>query len=41
MKYKKMELSVDYVNDFINYCINDLKLNIIGLMCIPPVECRS
>jgi len=22
--------------EFINFCINDLKLNIIGLMCIPP-----
>ena len=23
---------------FVEYCINDLKLNIIGLMCIPPLE---
>lgn len=23
---------------FINYCVEDLKLNIIGLMCIPPVD---
>ena len=27
---------VDQTNEFIKYCINDLKLNIIGLMCIPP-----
>ena len=24
--------------EFVNYCHNDLKLNITGLMCIPPVE---
>ena len=24
--------------DFIRYCIDELKLNIIGLMCIPPIE---
>ena len=23
---------------FINYCIKDLKLNIVGLMCIPPLS---
>ena len=23
---------------FINYCIKDLKLNIVGLMCIPPIS---
>ena len=23
--------------DFIRYCVNELKLNIIGLMCIPPI----
>ena len=26
------------LNDFYNKCISDLKLNIIGLMCIPPQE---
>ena len=25
-----------YADSFIKYCINDLKLPIIGLMCIPP-----
>jgi pyridoxal phosphate enzyme (YggS family) len=35
---QKNGISVDKVNQFIKYCINDLKLNIIGLMCIPPVE---
>ena len=23
--------------DFIQYCVNELKLNIVGLMCIPPL----
>ena len=23
--------------DFIRFCIDELKLNIIGLMCIPPI----
>ena len=35
---QKSGISPDKVNQFIKYCINDLKLNIIGLMCIPPVE---
>ena len=26
---------------FINYCKNDLKLNIIGLMCLPPINENS
>jgi pyridoxal phosphate enzyme (YggS family) len=26
------------VSNFVNYCLNDLKLNIVGLMCIPPVQ---
>ena len=26
------------VSEFINYCINDMQLNIVGLMCIPPVN---
>jgi pyridoxal phosphate enzyme (YggS family) len=33
---QKNGISVDKVNQFIKYCINDLKLSIIGLMCIPP-----
>jgi pyridoxal phosphate enzyme (YggS family) len=35
---QKSGISFDKVNQFIKYCINDLKLNIIGLMCIPPVD---
>jgi pyridoxal phosphate enzyme (YggS family) len=35
---QKNGISVDQASGFIKYCINDLKLNVIGLMCIPPVE---
>ena len=35
---QKSGISLDKINQFIKYCINDLNLNIIGLMCIPPVE---
>jgi pyridoxal phosphate enzyme (YggS family) len=35
---QKSGISLDKVHQFIKFCMNDLKLNIIGLMCIPPVE---
>jgi len=35
---QKSGISVDKVNQFVKFCTNDLKLNIIGLMCIPPAE---
>ena len=35
---QKNGISVDQVSQFTKYCLNDLKLNIIGLMCIPPYE---
>ena len=35
---QKSGISADKVNEFIKYCVNDLNLNIIGLMCIPPAE---
>ena len=35
---QKSGVSIDKVHHFIKYCMNDLKLNIIGLMCIPPAE---
>ena len=35
---QKNGISSDSVHQFIKYCIKDLKLNIIGLMCIPPAE---
>jgi pyridoxal phosphate enzyme (YggS family) len=35
---QKNGIPINKVIPFIKYCINDLKLNIIGLMCIPPAE---
>jgi pyridoxal phosphate enzyme (YggS family) len=35
---QKNGIAIDKANEFIKYCINDLKLNIVGLMCIPPIE---
>jgi pyridoxal phosphate enzyme (YggS family) len=35
---QKSGISIDRVHQFIKYCMNDLKLNIVGLMCIPPAE---
>lgn len=35
---QKSGIALDKVNQFIKFCINDLKLNIIGLMCIPPAD---
>ena len=26
------------LKDFVSFCKNDMKLNIIGLMCIPPIN---
>jgi PLP dependent protein len=35
---QKNGIALDKLNQFVKYCINDLKLNVIGLMCIPPLE---
>ena len=35
---QKNGITINKVVPFIKYCIHDLKLNIIGLMCIPPAE---
>jgi len=35
---QKNGVLISQVNQFAKYCIEDLKLNIIGLMCIPPVD---
>ena len=35
---QKNGINSSQVSDFVNYCVNDLKLNILGLMCIPPVS---
>ena len=35
---QKNGITLEKVDQFTKYCINDLKLNIVGLMCIPPVD---
>ena len=35
---QKSGVRVKESDDFINYCLNSLKLNVIGLMCLPPLE---
>jgi uncharacterized pyridoxal phosphate-containing UPF0001 family protein len=35
---QKNGISIFHVSNFVNYCVNDLKLNILGLMCIPPAS---
>jgi len=35
---QKSGISEDLVDDFIRYTINDLNLDVIGLMCIPPLN---
>ena len=35
---QKNGISIDKVNLFVKYCTGDLKLNIVGLMCIPPLK---
>jgi pyridoxal phosphate enzyme (YggS family) len=34
----KSGIDPEQADDFIDYCRNELNLNIIGLMCVPPVE---
>ena len=36
---QKSGISIEKVSQFVEYCVNDLNLNIIGLMCIPPADC--
>ena len=35
---QKSGVNIKESDDFINYCLNSLKLNVIGLMCLPPLE---
>ena len=35
---QKSGISPKNVNQFVNYCRNSLSLNIIGLMCLPPIN---
>ena len=38
---QKNGISIDKVNQFVKYCAYDLKLNVVGLMCIPPLNSDS
>ena len=35
---QKAGISIESLNDFYSYCVHELKLDIIGLMCLPPNE---
>jgi pyridoxal phosphate enzyme (YggS family) len=35
---QKSGIALESTDDFINFCINDLKLNVKGLMCLPPIN---
>ena len=38
---QKSGISANEVVTFVKKCTNDLKLNIIGLMCLPPIDLNS
>ena len=38
---QKSGLVLNSLHHFYNYCVNELSLNIIGLMCLPPIEVNS
>ena len=35
---QKSGLKLDEVQNFVGWAINDMKLNVTGLMCIPPID---
>ena len=37
----KSGIKVDELTHFYNYCSKELSLNIIGLMCLPPIDSKS
>ena len=37
----KSGIMLNELNRFYNYCVNELSLNIIGLMCLPPIDSNS
>ena len=38
---QKSGVNLNLLNDFYNYCTKELSLNIIGLMCLPPIDSNS
>jgi len=41
MENQKSGLNSDDLKDFYNHCVNDLELDIIGLMCLPPNDNKT
>jgi pyridoxal phosphate enzyme (YggS family) len=35
---QKSGIALDRADDFISFCLDELKLNVIGLMCLPPMN---
>jgi len=35
---QKSGINLDLLSNFYNYCVKDLSLNIVGLMCLPPMN---
>tara|TARA_Y100001954_G_C15492822_1_gene445978 strand:- start:95 stop:367 length:273 start_codon:yes stop_codon:yes gene_type:complete len=38
MKFKKSGIPVQELDAFYNYCVNEINLNVRGLMVIPPID---
>ena len=38
---QKSGIAISNLKSFYNYCVNDLSLNVIGLMCLPPIGSDS
>jgi pyridoxal phosphate enzyme (YggS family) len=38
---QKSGIKIEHTDEFIKFCSFDLKLNVIGLMCIPPVSANA
>ena len=38
---QKSGVQLNELNNFYNYCTNELSLNVIGLMCLPPIDSNA
>ena len=38
---QKSGVKLNELNNFYNYCTKELSLNVIGLMCLPPIDSNS
>ena len=38
---QKSGINLSEIENFYNYCTKELSLNIIGLMCLPPIDSNS